>query len=146
MATPLAAIIVNLKRVDLAQSALGAVREQIHLALDYNTESQLYERGIDADGNSLGEYTPFTVETKRRKGQPTDRVTLKDEGDFHRGFFATTDKFPIVFGSSDPKADMLEDKYGNIFGLTTDNKKAFVEDIKPYIVDNCRKALIASLH
>lgn len=139
-------MIVNLRQVDLANAALSAVREQIHLALDYNTESQLYERGITADGESLGEYSPLTIEIKRQKGQPTDRVTLKDEGDFHRGWFATTDKFPIVFGSTDPKADMLEDKYGNIFGLTQDNKQAFVEDIKPYIVDNCAEALIKALH
>lgn len=143
---PLAPIIVNLRRVDLASAALGSVREQIHLALDYNTESQLYERGIDADGKSLGEYSPVTIEIKKVKGQPTDRVTLKDEGDFHRGFFATTDKFPVVFGSSDPKADMLEDTYGNIFGLTTDNKRAFVDDIKPHIVDNCGQALLKNFH
>lgn len=139
-------VVSNLRRVDLAQHALGAVREQIHLALDYNTESQLYDQGITADGKSLGEYSPFTIEIKRQKGQPTDRVTLKDEGDFHRGFFAEADKFPVVFGSSDPKADMLQDKYGNIFGLTADHKRAFVGDIKPYIVDNCTGALITALH
>ena len=51
-----------------------------------NRYDQLYDRGIDSDGKTLGDYSPYTIIQKEKKGQPTDRVTLFDEGDLYRSF------------------------------------------------------------
>jgi hypothetical protein len=46
-------------------------------------QDQLYNTGEDGNGLSLGEYSPVTVQIKRRKGDPTDRITLVDTGEFY---------------------------------------------------------------
>jgi hypothetical protein len=49
------------------------------------------QAGIDGTGKKMktfgaliGVYSPFTEVIKQSKGQPTDKVTLKDTGDFYR--------------------------------------------------------------
>lgn len=54
-----------------------------------NTNIQLF-RGFDANAQLLddigGPYTAYTIRQKQKKGDPYDRVTLKDTGDFYRSF------------------------------------------------------------
>ena len=46
--------------------------------IDLNIEEQL-QRGIDATGQPITPgYRPLTISIKRQKGQPTNRVTLRD--------------------------------------------------------------------
>ncbi len=49
-------------------------------------QDQLFTTGEDDDGVSLGDYSPITVKIKKRKGQPTDRITLKDTGAFYDSY------------------------------------------------------------
>lgn len=65
---------------------LFANREFRETIIYLNTWDQLYDRGIDSEGKSLGHYQPYTVFLKEKKGQPTDRVTLRDTGDFYKSF------------------------------------------------------------
>lgn len=58
--------------------------------VDMNAEEQLYEQGVNNLGVSIMDYRPYseiTIEIKKAKGQPTNRVTLRDEGDFESSFF-----------------------------------------------------------
>lgn len=57
-----------------------------NLIIELNTQDQLYNKGIDSNNDSLGNYAPFTIREKQRKGQPSDRVTLKDTGAFYKSF------------------------------------------------------------
>ena len=69
-------------------------------------------------------YTPFTVQVKKEKGQPHDKVTLKDTGAFHDAIFAAQFGDKIVIDSDDEKSGELKEKYSeNIFGLTQENKE-----------------------
>ena len=46
-------------------------------------QNQLYERGINGTGVEIMSYEPYrprTIKNKQRKGQPYNRVTLKDTG------------------------------------------------------------------
>lgn len=102
-------------------------------------QSQLFDKGINADNEELQPYTFLTEFFKREKGQPFDRTTLKDTGAFYTGFnIKTSDQF-IIFDSTDSKTSDLEQKYGNrIFGLTPENKTVysfgvFYDNIKRYI-------------
>lgn len=118
---------------------LGIIRSHEAEAVDLNIEQMM--AGQDSDGNRITpEYAPFTIEIKKAKGQPYDRVTLKDEGDFHRSMFMKADNFPVMFDSKDSKTDDLTRKYGNsIFGLTKqhlgDFKEDISEDVKKYYRD-----------
>ena len=49
-------------------------------------QDQLFTTGEDGNGLSLGDYSPVTVQIKRAKGQPTDRITLKDTGEFYDSY------------------------------------------------------------
>lgn len=87
--------------------------------------NQLYQRGINGRGEKIMDYAPYklrTIANKRKKGQPTTRVTLKDTGDFYAGMYVVTDSEGFYVTSSDGKRDDLVVKYGaTIFRLTDDN-------------------------
>lgn len=97
------------------------LKESEAAAVDLNINQML--SGIDSNGEFITpEYTERTVEIKKAKGQPYDRVTLRDEGDFHRSMFMEGSSFPATFNSTDYKTPFLEDKYGEFFGLTKESK------------------------
>lgn len=92
---------------------------------DMNAEEQLYEQGINRLGVSIADYapySPYTIEIKREKGQPYNRVTLRDEGDFEGSFYIEADREKFQIKAEDWKAEHLTMKYGNqILGLTDEN-------------------------
>jgi len=105
--------------------------------IDLNTEgeqtSQLYNLGIDSEGNSLGTYSPYTIQFKIEKGQRFDHVTLKDTGDFYETFKVKPSKkgFEIIANPNKDDDNLFEIYGKEIVGLTKDNKKlllAFVEE------------------
>lgn len=104
--------------------------------IELNTEgkptSQLYELGVDSEGNSLGEYSPYTIQFKIEDGQRFDHVTLKDTGDFYETFKVKPNKKGFeLMANPNKDDDNLFEIYGKeIVGLTKDNQKlllAFVE-------------------
>lgn len=89
---------------------------------------QLYRRGINGKDVKIMSYAPYkasTIKNKRRKGQPTTRVTLRDTGDFAgEGFVKFVDGPSGGFAvtSADWKTEKLVGKYGpEIFRLTNKN-------------------------
>ncbi len=124
---------------NLNRTIIDTVRDYEAEVIDMNT--QQLEKGIYCDGTPiLPEYTPFTVSLKKERGRVTDRVTLKDEGDFHDAFFVTYGDDYLVLDSRDPKTNKLKNKYGEeIFGLTQDNIKEVTELIKPDLLDLFQK-------
>ena len=104
--------------------------------IDLNTEgkptSQLYELGVDSLGNSLGEYSPFTIPFKVEKGQRFDHITLKDTGDFYESFIVTPLKTGFKIDANPIKDDdNLFDLFGkDIVGLTEENQERLVAFIE----------------
>lgn len=107
--------------------------------IDMNT-AQL-EKGKEATGLSITpDYTPFTVRIKRSKGQPTDRVTLRDTGDFYKDFNIIFKPTHFLIFSDDEKEEKLERKYGKeIFGLADENLQDLIELVKPDLIQYFRK-------
>lgn len=93
--------------------------------IDMNAEEQLFERGINRLGVEIMDYAPYspvTIEIKEAKGQPTNRVTLRDEGDFESSFFLEVGDKQFEIKASDFKTEDLIKKYGRqILGLTDEN-------------------------
>ncbi len=89
-------------------------------------QDQLYS-GERADGSKIEPfYKPFTIQRKQERGQPTNRVTLFDHGNYYKGFkikyFGNQSKIDIF--NTDSKATDLSDKYGkNIVGLNPENQR-----------------------
>lgn len=108
-----------------------------------NTDDQLFNRGVYFDGSPISRsvpYRPLTISIKQSKGQPTDRVTLRDTGDFHNSFEVVTDEDEFYITATDKKTSSLTYKYSDdIFGLTEDNvNKVASEIVLPALLDKLR--------
>lgn len=105
-------------------------------------QSQLYDLGEDSEGKKLWSYrpgqpySPYTIKLKQMKGQPTDRLTLKDTGDFYKSFSVEVKGTDIILDANGNKADTnLFDEYGiNILGLNEKNFETFIKKLQEEVV------------
>jgi hypothetical protein len=137
----LATALKSLPRV-LTATVGEVVRANGHVLEDANT-AQLGE-GLDADNRDITpEYAPLTVEIKQAKGQPSDRVTLRDEGDFYAGIVARVRGEAVELVGTDPKTQELQQKYGNnIIGLSDQAVDEFRDDyVRPELQAKTREVL-----
>ena len=115
--------------------------------VDMNAEVQLYEQGINNLGVDIADYAPYsplTIEIKQSKGQPTNRVTLRDEGDFESSFFLEVGNTQFEIKASDWKTEELIHRYGRqILGLTDENISVLIWQ---YINPDLSKAVKNSVY
>ena len=113
----------NLSDGNYTRKALEQNQQRI---VEMNVE-QLYDYGINSVGiriDTYEPYSPYTVRIKQEKGQPYDRVTLRDTGDFHKSFEVVFEPMGFYITATDYKTQDLIDRYGaRIFGLTSENKQ-----------------------
>lgn len=104
--------------------------------IDLNTEEQLFEKGIDSLGASLGEYTDFTKAVKRIKGQRLDHITLEDTGEFYKSFAVKVQNggFLIVADGQKEDTNLLEEYGKEILGLTDENFQIVIDAIKDKLI------------
>lgn len=118
------------------------VRDKEGVIVSAIADDQLYRRGINGKGEKIMDYMPYaprTIQNKKRKGQPTTRVTLRDTGDFHKSMYVVFDSEGFYITASDKKTEWLVGKYGEeIFRLTNKN---FTRIIRSHI----RKELVKRL-
>lgn len=129
---------------ELTKVAQESVKKNEGIITALNT-ANLYS-GKDANNKSLdaigGAYKPITVEIKKEKGQPYNRTTLRDTGDFYEGFFVDVKKDIWQVESEDSKRDKLVERYGkDIFGNTEKdetiiNKQYILPDLLEHIIEN----------
>ncbi len=107
---------------------------------EVQTQEQLFNRGEDAKGSKIRpKYASRTVSVKLRKRQPTDRVTLKDTGDFYQSIQITAEADKLVIETSIEHAKYLVDKYGeDILGIQEQELEDFLEK---YIEPELEKAI-----
>ena len=118
------------------------VRSKEDVIVSAIANDQLYRRGINGRGEKIMDYAPYatrTIENKKRKGQPTTRVTLRDTGDFHKSMYVVFDSEGFYITSDDEKAKYLVEKYGReIYRLTDKN---FTRIIRSHIRKELAKRL-----
>lgn len=92
------------------------------------TNVQLFTKSEDREGITIHpEYTNFTISIKLSKGQPTDRVTLKDTGAFYRSINVVATSNQLIIETSISYAKKLVEKYGeDILGIQDMEMKEFV--------------------
>jgi len=116
-------------------------------AVRLNTDEQLYIRGVDVHGNKLRSiyarfgkfYADRTIQIKNEKGQPTDRVTMRDTGAMYK-----TEK--AIIKANELKLDMntydLEENWGQFVGLDTVSKVQLVDKAKPIIKEYVKNTIL----
>ncbi len=110
------------------------------------TRDQLYDLGIEGRGKEIMSYMPYayrTIKRKIRKGQPYDRVTLKDTGSLYESLHIEFDDTGFYVTSSQDKAKYLLKRYGKtIFRLTDQNLKELLDKhIRPSLKTKLKKYL-----
>ena len=129
--------IINLD-LDRIVNIILSDRDVQDFIINLNTEGQLF-KGIDSLGVSLdsigGDYAASTKARKGRKGQPTDRVTLKDSGDFYKTFDIDVFAKGFTIEADTIKSGQdLEGRWGDkLVGLTKENKILLVQKLKRLI-------------
>lgn len=106
---------------------------------NYVTEKQLFQKGVDGKGKRLKGYTRTTIRYKISKGQPADRTTTRDEGDFHASvqIDAFNDRFEVT--SNVTHAKYLIKRYGqDILRPSFENMEEF---FRTYFVPNLKKKI-----
>ncbi|QNH60746.1 hypothetical protein [Hymenobacter sediminicola] len=113
------------------------VRENTAFLEDANTEQ--LSQGKDSAGQDITpEYADLTIALKQVKGQPTDRVTLRDSGDFYTSIVTKLGGNQFELVATDPKAPELLEKYGDeVLGLSEQALDEFRQD---YVKDDLRQA------
>lgn len=114
--------------------------------IDANAEEQLFEQGINRLGVDIMDYrpyTPLTIAIKKEKGQPTNRVTLRDEGDFHSSFYLEVGDTQFEIKAADFKTEDLIKKYGRqILGLTNENIAELIwQYVYPDLLTKAKKTI-----
>ena len=76
------------------------------------------QQGIKPDGSRIGIYKSKWY--ANMKGH--DYVDLFLTGDFYYGLWLDCDAFPVVVMSDDEKTTLIFERYGDVLGLTDENK------------------------
>ena len=123
-----------------------AVNANMAKICELNSEEQLYKKGETSTGVSIDTYQPYrplTIQIKTEKGQPTDRVTLNDTGDFYESFVIFADEVGFEIDATDWKRGELVDKYGEeIFGLNEENRQKVAREILlPELINKINETL-----
>ena len=108
----------------------SALKDEIETYADFLTDSVCIQLNMGIDGfydEIQPPYAPRTIRNKFRKGQPTDRVTLRDTGDFYSSLHVEFDNDGFRIVSNDDKAKYLIAKYGKaILRLSDDDLTRFL--------------------
>ena len=124
----------------------GIIREKEDIIISAVVDDQLFRRGVNGKDVKIWSYAPYaksTIKAKKKKGQPTTRVTLRDTGDFHKSVYLVYGGNGFYLTSQDEKAKDLREKYGDeIFRLTNKNLTRILNvHIKKELIKRLRQQL-----
>lgn len=109
-------------------------------------QEQMYDEGIDAKGQPLGEYAPMTLRHKLSPGphdHRTDHVTLKDRGDLYNSMGLKNEETHFVItGDMEKSSTNLETIYPYALGLTEKNIGVVRKWIRPIAIQRIKEALL----
>ena len=109
--------------------------------LDWVRNDQLFNKGVDSEGEVIGLYTPFTEMINPEKEAGT-HYTLKDTGDLYRSLYIVALRDAFVIEGDIQKIqdqDWFSDK---ILSLTDESK----EKLKPIILEKYKEHIREVLH
>ncbi len=134
-------LIAELEKTDAIVRRILSRKDVQDFIIKMNTEDQLFDKGIDSLGVKLdsigGGYTAFTLSIKSEKGQPTDRVTLKDTGEFYESFrIRLGADFFVIEANTIKDQDDLTARWGkDILGLTEESTQKLIDKLKTELIE-----------
>ena len=108
-------------------------KENIILGIN---RSQLMTEGINIEGQSLPSYKPVTVTIRQSKGLQVNHMDLNFSGAFQKAMFINWDNEGFTIESQDYKEDSLNNRYGQVLGLTDENLTNLIKNqILPELIN-----------
>jgi hypothetical protein len=139
MATEITTVINKLKavRASIPQIVLDLVRENEQFVINLQ-QGQLGE-GFDSKGQQIKpSYAQSTIARKKKKGQPFNRVTLKDKGDYYKSFDIIYNESggTFVLKATNFVRQYLVKRYGeDIEGLTPESIELVSKEIQDRLLE-----------
>ena len=115
------------------------------LIIELNTRKQLYEKGVNSLGESIGEYSRYTKAIKQQQGAISDHVTLNDTGDFYNSFRVYLDSsfnFVITANVIKDTSDLITDWGREILGLSEESLIVLREKAKDILIIYIKSVLL----
>lgn len=111
--------------------------------LTWAVGEQMYEKGQDGYGKSLGRYSPYTVKKKKSKGQRYDHITLRDTGVFHKELQVVLDDDGFYLYSRDGKSEKwIIPRWGeSIFRPDEETLELLIDEIKEQLTQKIKQKL-----
>lgn len=111
------------------------------------------DQGVDAKGRQMRTYkakypdvyTRFTIKKKQEKGQPYNRVTLKDTGKFREGLQVKS--YPghasIIGDTTKPEGDIMDNiDVNEALGITDENIAELNQVLRPVLHKQIRNEIL----
>jgi hypothetical protein len=135
---------VNKLKAVINPSIRESVDKNKNVIKTAQTDEQMF-LGITAGGSSIRPfpYAKSTINYKRRNGQPTDRITLKDSGDFYESIQVEARPVDFVISTQITYSIFLVARYADILGLTAENLGLFVQNYTMPIIKKNYNDIIA---
>lgn len=142
-------IIANTEALDFDKIIQDSVSETIEELKNYQQQQMYF--GQDSQGRPIQRldgkyavYAPLTEFLKVQKGQPIDRVTLRDTGSFYRGIQVRAEPGRVVINSNDEKQASLINQYGDtILGLNAYYSQLYSEnDLSPLATRKIKEQIL----
>lgn len=106
--------------------------------LDLN-QAQMFEKGIDAKGDSLGDYSAASVDTY---GKRAGHIQLYETGDFYGSMKVLTGTEGFVISGDMVKPDQdLQKKWPDALGLTEESKSEILPEVLDRLVDKVKSKM-----
>lgn len=127
----------------LDEELANEIRDNEHVIVDM-IKRQLYAGTDGFTTQIVPPYSQRTIKNKLKKGQPIDRVTLRDTGDFYNSLYVEIDedKFYVTSTDEDLMA-ILKEKYGSpILRLSNENLSILLNEyIRPSLKEKLKNYL-----
>jgi len=138
------------KNLDESKAFRFAVDSDIKkLIISLNTVEQLGKEGIDSDGDSLGEYAPFTKQKKLTEGvgigKIIDHITFYENGDYWNSWTVNVKGDDIEIIVNKERFDELVNELGfspDHVGLTDENLTILAEKMRPKYIEYARRTIL----
>lgn len=125
---------VSKELIDDINSLSNEILREVALDTLTRTKKRIFTDGLNSDLEPIGDYTPNTVNIKKKKGRFTSpKVNLRDTETLVNSYVVepTKDGYDIGFISASSKGvtntdkiKKIKEKYGEVFNTTSDEDKA----------------------
>jgi hypothetical protein len=131
----------RVRRINVPEAAQKAIQRTGSVYSDLQRE-QLFQGLSQNDEPIVPPYSGSTVSRKKKKGQPYDRVTLRDTGSYYSGISIEVTGDKIIIGSSDEKDADLSKRYGrNLLGLGPGKMTEYVPVLLPIFISEIKNQM-----